>query len=510
MTITRTNRSALRFAITGVLGSVILAGCSGGKHTAHLEGSASQAEQALAHGQTEKAVSMAEAAVSNAPRDAAARATLGRAYLKAGRFESASTALNDAMSLGDNSPRTALSLALSRIAGGHGHEAVALLDDWKDSIPAADRGLALALAGETSRGTAVLSDALRAGDNTPKVRQNLAYAYALDGRWNEAKTMMAQDVGADQVDQRISDWALAATPENYRGRVAALLKTPTRSDSGMPQALALNNSPSAEQLAAEASATPTHQVAQAELPPMAGSPAVAVADVAPPLAAREAPVAEAPVAEAPQATPVAQVAQAPQAILPEQPAAQSLAVAMPHQMAIKPVRAQASKVAYRSAAKPPVHAQKTFTQAYAHALPAAFTKLASAPRAVVSTKAAFGVGAHGTHAVQLGAFSSKQGARRAWGLFAARNPQLKHYQMAISQARVHGKEVWRVAAAGFDSRSANSMCSSVKSKGGVCFAYASRGMSPVKQGHVEAKLAMHSPKKSGAAKAPALALARRR
>ena len=278
MTKTYTNRSALRFVVSGVIGSLILAGCSATKHTAHVNGSAAQAEQALAHGQTDKAVLLAEGAVSKEPRDVTARATLGRVYLKAGRFESASTALNDAMSLGDNSARTALSLALARIGAGHGHEAVALLDDWKDTIPSADRGLALALAGETSRGVAVLSDALRAGDNTPKMRQNLAYAYALDGRWNEAKTMMGQDVGADQIDQRISDWALAAKPENYRGRVATLLKAPTQADHGMPQALALSNTPSAEQLAAEASATRVPaRVAQAELPASAGNPAVAVA-----------------------------------------------------------------------------------------------------------------------------------------------------------------------------------------------------------------------------------------
>ncbi len=81
---------------------------------------------------------------------------------------------------------------------GRNRDAVAILDDWRDAIPVADLGLALALAGEPTRGSAILADALRNGENTPKLRQNLAYAYALDGRWREARIMMMQDVPADQ------------------------------------------------------------------------------------------------------------------------------------------------------------------------------------------------------------------------------------------------------------------------------------------------------------------------
>jgi hypothetical protein len=93
--------------------------------------------------------------------------------------------------------------------------------------------------------------------------------------------------------------------------------------------------------------------------------------------------------------------------------------------------------------------------------------------------------ANGNHAVQLGSFSSQQGARRAWGIFAARNPTLKSYHMVITPAVVRGQNFWRVAAAGFDGGSARSMCSTVKRRGGVFFADATapaRAVNPAAPG----------------------------
>ncbi len=89
---------------------------------------------------------------------------------------------------------------------------------------------------------------------------------------------------------------------------------------------------------------------------------------------------------------------------------------------------------------------------------------------------------NGTHLVQLGSFSSEQGARRAWGIFAARNPELKNTRMTIASAVVRGKTYWRVAAAGLNAGGASGLCSSVKNRGGACFDYAAtssvRGQAP--------------------------------
>ncbi|MBN8502318.1 MAG: SPOR domain-containing protein, partial [Sphingomonadales bacterium] len=85
------------------------------------------------------------------------------------------------------------------------------------------------------------------------------------------------------------------------------------------------------------------------------------------------------------------------------------------------------------------------------------------------------MGKGSSHAIQLGSFSSEHGARRAWGFYAGRNPELRNFKMSITPASVRGKKFWRVAAVGLDSRGAGGLCSKVKARGGVCFAYATTG-----------------------------------
>ena len=63
------------------------------------------------------------------------------------------------------------------------------------------------------------------------------------------------------------------------------------------------------------------------------------------------------------------------------------------------------------------------------------------------------------------------GARRAWGYYAKKNPELRNFKMTITPVTVRGKKFWRVAATGLDGRGAGGLCSKVKSRGGVCFAY---------------------------------------
>lgn len=420
MTALRTRSMALRFAVTGAVAVALFAGGTVAGKTPR-NASSEAAQKALGKGQVDKAIELAEAAVAANPRDAASRLVLAQSYLKAGRFNSAATTFNDAMDLGDNSARTALALALSNVAAGRNGEAVAILDDWRDNVPAGDLGLAYALAGESGRGVSILTDALRSGENTPKVRQNLAYAYALDGRWTEARLMAAQDVPAGELDARLSKWAANARPEDSHARVAALLSVPVRADSGQPAQLALNASPAVEQMASEAAAS--------ELVPVqaAPAPAPAMAAIDPSWPAAPAPVA-APMAE-PQfvSDPVVQPARV--------ASASPAKVAAPARAARAPVRAVP-----RRADGAPVEARA--------------------------------VAAGGSHLVQLGSFSSEQGARRAWGIFAAKNPELKNFRMTITPATVRGRAFWRVAAAGLDAGGASGLCSSVRTRGGACFAYA--------------------------------------
>lgn len=433
---------------------------------------AAAAQAALAKGQPEKAIELGETIVAASPREPAYRALLAQAYLRAGRFGSAAATFDDAIKLGDSSTKSAIGLALSYAATGRSRDAVAILDDWRDAIPAADLGLALALAGEPTRGSAILADALRNGENTPKLRQNLAYAYALDGRWSEARIMMTQDVPADQIDGRISDWAAKARPEDYHIRVASLLSVPVRSDPGQPARLALNASPAKDKLAADA--------AGSELPPVAqNEPEQALAKYTP---------ATEPGASASEDLPgslsSAAGASAPKPLSP----ASNAAVTYTSQPKIQPIPASSGKVRRGLAA-------------------------ASQPGTVHRSSRAVTVSAArgGTHLVQLGSFFTEQGARRAWTVYAAKNPELRKYRMTISKAQVRGKTYYRVAAAGFSgNRGAVGLCGTFKSRGLACFAYAARnGMPGVKTRAAiqmaRAKAPPIAPKAAPVAAGPALA-----
>lgn len=429
-------------ALTTVLASSALSGCTtNAAPPADL--SASKAQTALREGEGSEAVSYAEAAVLAEPRNAQYRAMLGAAYLEAGRFQSAATSFQDAMSLGDNSPRTALSYALAEAALGNYPKAQAVLHDWRDAIDPADLGLALALAGEPDRGAQVLANALRGGQNTPKVRQNLAYAYALQGDWRAARLMVAEDVPAGEVGARIAEWARSVQPEMYQARVAKLLGAPMVRDPGQPIGLALVNHPSSEQLAAEAAALA--QPAAGELPPVQTA-AAAVGELEPIDPTPRLAVAAPPV---------------------EAPADVREAFAAPAPSGATPAQITGSMIAFVS--NPVV--QKMPARYGAEAAPAPESRPAARVAKADTPPPAFEA-ANGKHLVQLGSFSSREGARRAWGIYAREYPGLDRYRMVITKARVRGKTHYRVSAGGLERADARSMCSTVKARGQGCFAWA--------------------------------------
>jgi hypothetical protein len=342
------------------------------------------------------------------------------------------------MKLGDSSARTALSLALALDGEGKYQEATALLRDWEGQIAAADLGLAYALSGEPGQGIQVLSNAIRGGENTPKMRQNLAYAFALAGRWKEARLMAAQDVPANLVGSRMEEWARMALPQAWQARVAALIGAPVGvADAGQPVQLALANNPSVEQLATEAAAYAAPKVELAANDGPAATPQPAAQRELPPLA---------------EAAPQVAVASypAPKTAEPDNFEA-AFATLAPAGGSI----AQVTQDALRFVSQPVVQ-----TAAVRHG---------AAPRAA---KAAAAKQSAGTHLVQLGSFASEQGARRAWGIYAKRYPELADHPMVITEAVVRGKHYWRVSAAGYGLASSQAMCGRVKSSGQGCFAYA--------------------------------------
>lgn len=419
------NGPKIALAVTTALASVVLAGCTTSA-APRAETSFGKAQTALAKGQAEQAVDHAEAAVLAEPRNAGFRAMLGAAYLEAGRFQSAATSFGDAIELGDNDPRTVLSYALSQTAIGNSAAALEVLDEWQGSLDPADLGLALALAGQPDQGVHVLANALRGGQNTAKVRQNLAYAYALQGNWRAARVMAAEDVPADQVDDRIGEWAQTARSEQTTQRVAALLQVAPSQDLGQPAQLALANHPSHAAMVAEA--------------------------------ATEVPV-ETPVAEAPQFAIAGEDASS-QLSFDEEFAA------------VEPTVVPASDIV----------GERIVSNEVVQSLPASYTPAkaapakSSGPRIAARTSqrrmASADAVAAGTHLVQLGSFSSRANAERAWNIYQKRYSQLSNRNLVITEAKVRGKTFYRVSAAGFGATEARSMCGTVKSQGRGCFAYA--------------------------------------
>lgn len=279
----------IRLGAPGLLLGLVAVGCTPGGRPASLSSvapkadkqaarRAADAESAIKTRQVAQAVAAAEEAVALSPRNAAYRTALGQAYLLAGRFGSAETSFTEALALDPAPGRASFNLALTQIALGKADVARESLARLNGVMPDADVGLATALSGDREGGIVILERAARAENAGVKARQNLALAYALAGRWNDAQAVAAQDLPGDELLLRISDWAKFAQPTSSWDQVATILGVTPSVDPGRPVALALVDSAPAAFAAAEAApVTPPVegtgeepvQVASADLPVLA-------------------------------------------------------------------------------------------------------------------------------------------------------------------------------------------------------------------------------------------------
>ena len=392
--------------------------------TAKAYGWAKKAEKALAKGKAESALAFAELAVEADMQNRDYRALLARIYMSQGRFVAAERTLMDVMELGQVDPRTVISLSLARIAQGNVDSAISLVEANRSILPVSDYALALALAGRSGDAIAILTDAIRTDNATARTRQNLALAYALDGRWRDARVMAQQDMAQTQVNERIAEWAQFARPEAYTLRVAGLLKVrPNLADTGQPVRLALNSAAPVGLAQADIAPTPVEAAPAAPAVELAALGPAPVADSAG-FAAVETEVKIA------AAAPVAPVFEAPLIKASEGPA--------------------------KTASAAPI-------------------KLAMVD--VPASKPASG----GTHVVQLGAFNNAAVANDAWAKLSKRHGMLTGYQPTKTTVTVNGRKFIRLSAAGFgNAGAANAACSTIKAQGGVCFVRSASGGAPVR------------------------------
>lgn len=444
-------------ATAAIFGSS-LAGCSGASMQSRPALQAEQApalaprvEQALASKDYVRALAQAEELVAAAPAEASYRTLLGRAYLANGRYASARTAFKDAISLGNKDVRTIISLSLAESGLGHAADARDLLVAHISDLPAADYGLAMAMAGDPREGVRALMEAVQQPEATAQTRQNLAYAMALAGAWGQARLIAGQDLSAREAEQRIGQWSQIAAAGSEQDRVFAMVGvSPRADDAGLPERLALN-------------ATPGTQTASIDLLDDARRDVAASAnDFVPP----------APLAPAAQQAAVAEPIQTVAAELlqdePAKPAATetlSAAVAMafdetrgidaPLVRASSDPMREAVRVAFeRSSAKsaePVVGRAGTANRVTKVAAPAANARMSD-------------------WVIQLGAFDSAAIAQAKWKSISKGRTGLGGFSQIHSEVMLNGRSFHRLAVRGFvDQKAARSLCKSLQADGQACF-----------------------------------------
>ena len=456
------NKTVLKLAVSTILLGGVLVSCSASSGGGRPQTLSGNAQKALLAGKPELALVNAEAAVALDPRNADLRKTLANAYLANGRFASARQSFDDALTLGDQSARTVISLALMYVAEGRTDAAQALLADHRETIPASDYGLAMSLAGETRIGVDVLVDQIRSGDNTAKVRQNLALAYALDGRWREAQIMVGQDIDPKVAESRIAEWARIAHPQAHVQRVTSVLGiSPADYDAGQPVQLALANNPAMADAVTRIGQQALAQQGMAEAAPVAAFTELAAVEDRPMVVARVnlPPATPAPFAEFPGQMAQAEPAEQPRAMLAPLLVAREIVQPLPGNYRAKPIR-KTRPVQVASLA--PIVEKASFERAVA---PVA---MAAAPAAAAAVPA-FRPVSGGAFAVQLGVFSNTANANRAWTGYSAKHKDLAEFSKAAVAARIGGRTLHRLTASGFaDEKSARGMCAKVRSGGGEC------------------------------------------
>jgi len=436
----RKQQFSILMASAAILGSSMV-GCSGANLDRRPALSSQQApalaprvEKSLASKDYANALMQAEQLVAAMPDDASYRALLGRAYLANGRYASARTAFNDALTLGNKDVRTIVSLALCETGLGNAAGARALLSAHISDLPAGDYGLAMAMAGDAREGVRALLEATQQPDATAQTRQNLAYALALGGAWGQARLIAGQDLSARQAEQRIGQWSAAQAGTEQSRVVAMIGVSPRADDAGLPTRLAL-----AAPGVAPVQTASTDLVGEARQE-------IASAEIAPP-----APV------EAPPALPV-RLARA-QPVSPD-----SIAVAMTFD-----VNRVNNAPLIRASSDPMRQAVRAaFQRSSSNSAQALLGRTGMSRMARLTAPASDADASDWV--VQLGAFDTPVIAKEKWQRISRGRVALGEFGQVHSKITLNGRAFHRLAIRGFkDHGSANALCQSLRSEGQSCF-----------------------------------------
>jgi len=120
--------------------------------------------------------------------------TMGKSLLALGRFDEALEAFQNARGFADVNPKVASGEAIALAALGRSHDAISVLSRSINPTDLSNRALIHAVTGNTGAAVAALEPLVRAGMLGPQGRQNLAMAYLLDGREEEAYRIARLDL----------------------------------------------------------------------------------------------------------------------------------------------------------------------------------------------------------------------------------------------------------------------------------------------------------------------------
>ena len=172
-----------------------------------------------ANGQAEQAVAVTEAGMSLYGRDAEIRVAYAKALAAVGRFGQALNIIDD--TLNPAQPDwNALSVkgAILDQSGRNG-EARALYQQAMTIAPGeasiqANLGLSYAMTNELDKAESTLRRAVQMRGATSRIRQNLALVIALQGRFEEARTLFAAELPPEQVDSNMAYVRALLTQQN--------------------------------------------------------------------------------------------------------------------------------------------------------------------------------------------------------------------------------------------------------------------------------------------------------
>ncbi|PCI64355.1 MAG: hypothetical protein COB37_01910 [Kordiimonadales bacterium] len=125
----------------------------------------------------------------------------GKTMLVQGRFSDALSAFDTASTMLPGDAPTASGRAISLAALGRTDEALAAFRSGSDTLTLSNKALVFAATGRAGAAISILEALMRTGQATSRDRQNLAMAYLLGGRENEATRIARIDLDAASIDE---------------------------------------------------------------------------------------------------------------------------------------------------------------------------------------------------------------------------------------------------------------------------------------------------------------------